>query len=388
MAEIIKFGASEVAYHIRHDLREIPDGKSHGNEAVDPFLSYGNYSLLDGRCQTTKETNAYRKKIEKKCFQYKRKNLVHAVEIVVQCPSDCPAEQKDAFFKETYHYICSTLPMGEECVFVAQVHVDERHYSPTGQMVSKDHLHVMYVPAVKDNKHEGFEYRLCADQLTKRAHLKAFHPGLQKHLDESGIHATVFRKNNSDGKTVSLSVSQLKELTKKTGITLDHSLTMDELAAIIKSDILRKNQLRFFQEELQKKEKVIDELVQSLSQSQQELKKSREIVRITHTEYNKLLAQSKVKDQILSDTRQTLREHQSSLSVASQENDYLRSKISSLEKALETKSAELTKLQAQTKELIKKGSTWGYDAGWRNHSASWGKSSPDHSIKHTEDIDI
>ena len=167
MAELTKFGASEVAYHIRHDLRDLPAGKAYGNEAVDSSLSRGNYSLLKGRCQTAVEANKYRKKIEEEVFKYNRKNLVHAVEIVVQCPSNCPADQKEAFFQETYKYICSTLPMGERSVFVAQVHVDERHYSPTGKMISKDHLHVMYVPAIKDTKHEGYEYRLCADQLTK-----------------------------------------------------------------------------------------------------------------------------------------------------------------------------------------------------------------------------
>ncbi len=51
-------------------------------------------------------------------------------------------------------------------------------------MISKDHLHVMYVPAVPDSKHEGYSYSRCADELTKRAKLKAFHQGLQKHLNE------------------------------------------------------------------------------------------------------------------------------------------------------------------------------------------------------------
>ena len=159
MAEITKFGASEVAFHIKHDLREIPEGKDYGNESIIPEKSKDNYSLLD-RCQTAAEANKYRKEIEKECFSYNRKNLVHAVEVVVQCPADCPPEQKEAFFRESYNYICSTLPMGERCVFVAEVHVDEKHYSPTGEMISKDHLHVMYVPGFPDTKHDGFDYKL------------------------------------------------------------------------------------------------------------------------------------------------------------------------------------------------------------------------------------
>lgn len=265
MAEIIKFKSSETASHIRHDLRELPPGKSYGNESVDPSLSGKNYSLIEGRCQNFREANAYRKAIEKEIFHYKRKDLVHAVEIVVQCPTDCPEEQKEAFFQETYNYICSTLPMGDRCVFVAQVHVDERHFSPTGEMISKDHLHVMYVPAVKDRKHDGFDYKLCADQLTKKARLREFHPGLQKHLDKAGIDATVYRKKKGDGKAVSLSVDQLKELTEKTGITIDHSLTIDELSSIIRSNIHKDRQLTELKTELDEtKEKL------SLSQSREQ----------------------------------------------------------------------------------------------------------------------
>ena len=265
MAELTKFKSAETAPHIRHDLRELPPGKSYGNEAIDPSLSGCNYSLLEGRCQSFREANAYRKDLEKEIFHYKRKDLVHAVEIVVQCPADCPEAQKEAFFRETYSYICSTLPMGERCVFVAQVHVDEKHYSPTGEMISKDHMHVMYVPAVKDSKHDGYEYKLCADALTKKARLKEFHPGLQDHLDKAGIDATVYRKKTGGGKAVSLSVDQLKELTEKTGITIDHSLTVDELSSIIKSNIHKDWQLTELKIELEETKEQL-----SLSQSREQ----------------------------------------------------------------------------------------------------------------------
>lgn len=108
MAEITKFRAEEVVYHIRHDLRELSSGSSYGNTAVTPSLSGNNYSLLKDRCQTAAEANKYRKEIEKECFKYNRKNLIHAVEVVVQCPADCPPDQHEQFFQETYNYICST----------------------------------------------------------------------------------------------------------------------------------------------------------------------------------------------------------------------------------------------------------------------------------------
>lgn len=256
MAEITKFGASEVAFHINHDLREIPAGKDYGNESIIPEKSKDNYSLLD-RCQTAAEANKYRKQIEKECFSYNRKNLVHAVEVVVQCPADCPPEQKKAFFQESYNYICSTLPMGERCVFVAEVHVDEKHYSPTGEMISKDHLHIMYVPGVPDTKHDGFDYKLCADELTKRAKLREFHPGLQSHLDSKGIKATVYSKKEGDGKTIVLSVKQLKEITNKTGIVIKEPITLDKLCEILLENQQIKiydKQIRTMQEQLKSKD--------------------------------------------------------------------------------------------------------------------------------------
>ena len=115
MAEIIKWNASQILPIIRHNMRHLADGNSNGNDAIQPKLTSNNYSLID-RGKTCKEINAYRKKIEKECFKYKRKNLIHAVEVVVQCPSDCPPAQKEAFFKESFEHICEGLPMGEKCV--------------------------------------------------------------------------------------------------------------------------------------------------------------------------------------------------------------------------------------------------------------------------------
>ena len=90
--ELTKYHSSEILAHIRHDLRQIPAGKSYGNESVDLALTKENYSLIT-RGKTAKEVNQYRKDFEAKLFKYNRSNLVHAVELVIQCPSDCPPYQ-------------------------------------------------------------------------------------------------------------------------------------------------------------------------------------------------------------------------------------------------------------------------------------------------------
>ena len=104
-------------------------------------------------------------------------------------------------------------------------------------MISKDHLHFMFIPAVPDTKHDGYDYKLCADQLTRKSKLKGLHPGLQQHLDNCGINATVFRKKDTDGKRIRVSINQIKEITASTGHVFDSGITVQELSNILKTNI-------------------------------------------------------------------------------------------------------------------------------------------------------
>lgn len=354
--EITKFQSSEVTFHIRHDLRELPSQKNYGNESIDSNLTKNNYSLVD-RGKTAKEVNDYRKSVEKEIFHYNRKNLVHACEAIIQCPSDCPLEQKSAFFQESYHYFLSTLPMGEKCVFVAEVHTDEKHFAPDGTMISKDHLHIMYIPGVPDTKHDGYTYKLCADALTKKANLRALHPGLQKHLDECGIKATVYRKRNGDGKTIPLSVNQLKELTKRTGIKMDHSLSVEELSKIITSNILKDKQIEGFKEQLRQKEEEITSVRTKLFEARQQTKLEEE---------KKISAE---KDAV----KEEIRGKDAELEKVKEENKILKEKLAEMRTSYEVKEKELAEANAKVSDLEKQADT-SKDAGWGN-SAGWGSMS-------------
>lgn len=239
--ELTKYGSTEILAHIKHDLRQLPAGKSYGNESVDPALTDKNYSLID-RGSIAATVNKYRKDFENKIFKYNRKNLVHAIELVIQCPNDCPPEQHEAFFQTAFDWYCDNyLPAGKDCVFVAEVHRDEHKWIDTKdgpKDISKDHLHIAYVPAVPaGKKHPDFQYRLNADILTKKAVLREMHPSLQAALDAKGIQATVFQKKSGDGKAVPLTVKQLKEITNKTGIVLDHTMTVNELSTILSENV-------------------------------------------------------------------------------------------------------------------------------------------------------
>ena len=413
MAEITKFGASEVAFHIKHDLREIPEGKDYGNESIIPEKSKDNYSLLD-RCQTAAEANKYRKQIEKECFSYNRKNLVHAVEVVVQCPADCPPEQKEAFFRESYNYICSTLPMGERCVFVAEVHVDEKHYSPTGEMISKDHLHVMYVPGVPDTKHDGFDYKLCADELTKRAKLREFHPGLQSHLDSHGIKATVYSKKEGDGKTIGLSVKQLKEITEKTGLKIDKSITVDQLAEILKVnrditiyDKRLQAQLQDREEKIATlsatvtsqdktisemkskatlKDALIERLQGQLRQKDAELSHTKssdlEAKRDNSTLQEQLQKKDQEKQQLIQKANQIIASKDATIEAVTKDNEELRQQLKEMQAELARSKEKIQDLEAAAEKQVQpeRDATWGTQNSWGNTN-SWG----DTTKTYTED---
>lgn len=218
MARIEKYSTG-ITQIIRHNIREFPDGHCYTNEHVDLSKSQDNYSLIR-RGSTAKEIDEYRKEIESECFRYNRKNLIHANEVVCTLPADCPPEQERQFFEETYNYICSTLPMGERCIFLAEVHADEGTILKDGKTVVQGakHMHVMYVPAVPDRKHDDYDYKLCSDELTKRSVLKQWHPNYQAWLDDAGVHATVASGITSGS---GISVKAMKEITQQTGLSLD-----------------------------------------------------------------------------------------------------------------------------------------------------------------------
>ena len=79
-------------------------------------------------------------------------------------------------------------------------------------------MHVMYVPAVPDRKHDDYDYKLCSDELTKRSVLKQWHPNYQAWLDDAGVHATVASGVTSGS---GISVKAMKEITQQTGLSLD-----------------------------------------------------------------------------------------------------------------------------------------------------------------------
>ena len=385
--ELTKFSTGgEILAHIKHDVRQIPEGKSYGNESVDSELSKTNYSLID-RGKTAAEINQYRKDFEKECFKYNRKNLVHSVELVIQCPSDCPQEQHEQFFQTAFDWYCDKyLPAGKDCVFVAEVHRDEHKFITTYENgkeiqkdISKEHLHIMYVPAVPaGEKHPDYKYRLNADQLTKRAVLRDMHPSLQKELKDKGIQGTVYSKKSSDGKTIGLSVKQLKEITEKYGITIDHSITVDELAQIMGKNVELTEKVDVLSSTVKEQNRNVTDLTKTLSEKDSQIKTLKTELQSKSAD----VTIDKEKEELRSQLQEKEAENAKLKSAARQiitekelENQKLQEQLQTIKEQLQERNLELQKSKDKIAELENtKDKTWGSDAGWGNQSG-WGKTS-------------
>ena len=73
MADIMKHSNDTINF-IRHNMRELPHGKSYGNTSVNTKLSKNNYSLID-RGKTADEINNYRKILKINFTDLKEKML-------------------------------------------------------------------------------------------------------------------------------------------------------------------------------------------------------------------------------------------------------------------------------------------------------------------------
>lgn len=412
--ELTKYGGTEILAHIKHDLRQLPEGKSYGNESVDPTLSSENKSLID-RGKTAAEVNKYRKDFESKIFKYNRKNLVHAVELVIQCPSDCPPEQHEAFFQTAFDWYCNNyLPAGKDCVLVAEIHKDEHKWveTPEGlKDISKEHLHIAFVPAFPaGEKHPDYEYRLNADALTKRAVLQKMHPSLQAELDAKGIQATIYKKKSGDGKTVPLSVKQLKEITEKTGVVIGHTLTVEELGAILSKNVELSQKVDVLTSTVTEQKHGITELTRIVSEKDRQIGSLQTEVKASKTaditadkektelqkklqekeiENQKLRAAAKQiiseKDLQLSAAQETIATKEHEVSVVESQNQKLQEQLRTMREALKTKDQELQQerekvaaLEAKEKtaSTAPKEHTWGAESGWGS-SSGWGTNNAD-----------
>lgn len=388
MARIEKYSTGIVGV-IKHNIREFKDGICPTNMEVDPEKIGENYSIIR-RGETAKEIEKYRKKIEGECFHYNRKNIVRCNEVVCTLPADCPPDQEKLFFEESYKYICSTLPMGEKSVILAEVHCDEGKVMKDGVTVAEGahHLHVMYIPAVPDSKHEGFDYRLCSDELTKRAVLKKWHPNYQKWLDDAGVKATV-ASGVTSGKGIS--VKSLKEISKETGLSLEQIKSLEKENQQLYQKLMEKEQeVAVSHHTISKQDSIIMELRDYAASRSKEVEALQERIRDRESDLSREKLQGQSSDREKADLQTQLQEKE-------KENQQLRAaaqkiisdkdmQLQAANERLAAKEQELSQAQDRIRELEAKqkevevrqpeqehtwgDSSWGSNAGWGNFDSN------------------
>ena len=253
-----------------------------------------------------------------------------------------------------------------------------------------------------------------ADALTKKAILRDMHPSLQAALDKAGIKATVYQKKSGDGKTVPLTVKQLKEITNKTGVVIDHSLTVEELATILsknielsqKVDVLttanaeHKNKLFHLNNMLSEQKHQINNLQSELKSKTDTVTADKEKAQLQAKLQEKDLENQKLrqaaqqiiseKDRLLSNAQNVITEKEHEIHLTAGENQKLQGQIKTLQEALKLKDLELqqecqkiTELETQKSaaSVTPKEHTWGTNSGWGSTSGWGNRTNKEHTVE-------
>ena len=245
MAKLIKITEAKVYGALKHNTREMPHPPS--NEEIDSGRTHLNYRL-DKHGQTAKEAMGYYRERMNELYHYERADVKTCIQWVCTAPPDLPKDQEAAFFNETYRYLNSIY--GEENCIQCTVHYDEGVHIKdpiTGKArvdVGRPHLHYVAIPVVENSKYgvpnsrgnftkmSQYKEKVCCDEKVTLHSLQSFHPEYQEWIDSAGINATVYK----GGQGISLSVEQLKAVTKETGVIVTDLINeIDALQDKVKS---------------------------------------------------------------------------------------------------------------------------------------------------------
>lgn len=207
MASIEKYTNNDVLYEMRHNTRE--HTKPPSNTDIDAARTPLNFSLApedrggaqpDGGAAAD-VARAYHRARLAEVYHYNRADVVTACQWVITAPKDLPPEEREEFWRETIAFLHSTY--GEENCVQAIIHRDEGLIINGEHVAGQDHLHYMFVPVVRNKKYmvptkngsipkaRRYEYKVCADELITRQHLRTWHDEYQRWLDDHGVHCTV-----------------------------------------------------------------------------------------------------------------------------------------------------------------------------------------------------
>lgn len=200
MAHLEKFTLGSCRAILEHDTRTA--NHAYKNKDIDTTRSHLNYSLV--KSDITAEERLKQRLSEVKV--QKRSDVNVLCSWVVTLPSDVPKDKETDFFKYVNEYLVSQY--GQNNVISSDVHYDE----------TTPHLHFTFVPVIANKrrykdpqKQPKYAYKVCADDLLTREHLKRFHGDLDAYLCEHGIQCAI----RTGATTYNRSISELKNETAK-----------------------------------------------------------------------------------------------------------------------------------------------------------------------------
>ena len=371
MANIEKFTESMTYSMLRHNARECI---SYANKDIDKSRTKLNYKL-PGNHDGLSDIE-YFKKVCDESYIYGRgtdreKDAIKSFGLTITLPKDIEGsfEKEKLFFNGVHQFLQERYGT----VICSFIHKDEAGSLPHLQSIiiptmKLDHDLVRYktIKTKHAIKTESGQYlfekkfkldengnkipvknyakmtdlydkKISAKDVVNQIELKHLHGDLQTYLSDHGIEGTVV-KGGSNG--INLSVKQLKEFTSKTGIKLDHTLTVDEVASILTSNIEKDKKIQLLNTALKDKNLDLETLKQQLLDKNIEI----DILKNKPVEIQKdLAAESKIKNIEIENTKlkETVMQLQKELSIEKQ------------------KVNELSKNQTVEKE-------WGSSSGWGN----------------------
>lgn len=191
MASVKKFAGPAVLNQIRHIERTIDHP---ANEDIDRSKIDLDYIISPDRGMSSYDYFLQRKS---ELYCYHRDDVKVLAGWIITKPKSLPPEEDTAFFQSSYNFLIERY--GEENCVSCVVHRDES---------GEDHLYFLFIPVVEDKKHGG--EKICANDVLNKKEMRNFHPDLQRHLNNDGLHANVnsgITKRQGGNKTV----AQLKK---------------------------------------------------------------------------------------------------------------------------------------------------------------------------------
>ena len=170
-------------------------------------------------------------------FCYNRSDINTLINFVITCPSQLTSENDiDKFFDSTVSFLSQRY--GSSNLISAVRHFDENE-------IGREHLHISLIPICPIDKEEllskrnhvkameNYDEKISANDVITRHDIKTLHRDFQKYIDSTGLKCSLVTKPEGSGKSINLSVEQLKEITSKTGITIDKPITIEEFANML-----------------------------------------------------------------------------------------------------------------------------------------------------------